>query len=269
MDFFEHLHKFMTGNVKLKDVFANRIYPVNMPQKPTYPAVVYFPINTSYDKNLIAESGYVRQKVQFSVYDKTFGKVRKASRIIREEFKDFSNSLAGLRIEATHSLTDFISKTNTAENFSTEEFCAILEFEYQYEEEQMAIAGKNGKISIGSTNPVKVVGIKNWSLDLSLDTLDTTCLGDDWKNYTTGLKEWSASGDGDYVVPTDAEGQAALQEAFLSGDQVTVKLFVDGKNCYTGTAFISSLSIEDPVDDVVSISIEFTGTGELTFEKGE
>lgn len=131
----------------------------------------------------------------------------------------------------------------------------------------MAVAGKNGRVEIGATSK-KIVGIKNWSLELSLDTLETTALGDDWKNYITGLKEWTASSEGDYVVPTDTEGQAALQTAFLSGETVTVKLFVDETNYYTGTAYINSLSIEDPVDDVVSISIEFTGTGALTFETG-
>lgn len=131
----------------------------------------------------------------------------------------------------------------------------------------MAIAGKNGKVSISATN--KVVGIKNWSLELSLETLETTALGDDWKNYISGLKEWTASSEGDYEVPTDKAGQQALQEAFLKGSTVTVQMYVDGTNYYKGEAYISSLSIEDPVDDVVSISIEFTGTGALTFETGE
>ena len=102
-----------------------------------------------------------------------------------------------------------------------------------------------------------------------MDTLETTALGDDWKNYITGLKEWSASSEGDYEVPVDTEGQAALQDAFLNGTTVTLKLFVDGKNYYTGEAYINSLSIEDPVDDVVSISIECTGTGALSFELGD
>ena len=133
----------------------------------------------------------------------------------------------------------------------------------------MAVAGKNGKVVIGESATKKVVGIKNWSLELSLDTLETTALGDDWKNYITGLKEWSASSEGDYEVPVDADGQQALQEAFLNGTTVTVKLYVDGTNYYKGEAFINSLSIEDPVDDVVSISIEFTGTGALTFETAE
>lgn len=133
----------------------------------------------------------------------------------------------------------------------------------------MAVAGKNGKVVIGTTGDQKVIGIKNWSLELSLDTLETTALGDDWKNYITGLKEWSASSEGDYEVPIDGQGQAALQYAFLHGSTITLKLYVDDKNYYTGEAYINSLSIEDPVDDVVSISIECTGTGELTFELGE
>ena len=47
----------------------------------------------------------------------------------------------------------------------------------------MAVAGKNGKVVIGSGAEEKVVGIKSWSLELSLETLETTALGDDWKNY--------------------------------------------------------------------------------------
>ena len=132
----------------------------------------------------------------------------------------------------------------------------------------MAVAGKNGKVVVGNSSTTKVVGIKNWSLELSLETLETTALGDDWKKYITGLKEWTASSEGDYEVPTDTTGQKALQAAYLNGDTVVVKLYVDGSNYYTGEAYISSLSIEDPVDDVVSISIEFTGTGALSFETG-
>lgn len=127
----------------------------------------------------------------------------------------------------------------------------------------MAIAGKNGKVIIG-TGTTKVVGIKNWSLELSLETLETTALGDDWKNYISGLKEWTASAEGDFEVTTDTMGQKLLSDAYLAGTTVEVKLFVDATNYYTGTAYVNSLSIEDPVDDVVTISIEFTGNGALS-----
>jgi predicted secreted protein len=129
----------------------------------------------------------------------------------------------------------------------------------------MAIAGKSGKVTIGTDDPATVVGIKNWSLELSLDTLETTALGDDWKNFITGLKEWTASSEGDYEVGTDTNGQKALQDAYLSGDTVDIKLYVDDTHYYSGEAYINSLSVEDPVDDVINISIEFTGSGELSF----
>ena len=128
----------------------------------------------------------------------------------------------------------------------------------------MAIAGKNGKVLIG-TGTSAVLSIKSWSLELSLDTLETTALGDDWKNFIAGLKEWSASCEGDYAITTDTTGQQALQDAYISGETITVKLYVDDTHYYTGSAFINSLSVEDPVDDVVSASFELTGTGALTF----
>lgn len=132
----------------------------------------------------------------------------------------------------------------------------------------MAVAGKNGKIVIQEDNTKTVAAIKNWSLELSLETLETTALGDDWKKYITGLKEWSASAEGNYEVPTDDEGQAALQSAYMNGTTVTVKLYVDATSYYEGTAYISSLSIEDPVDDLVTISLDFTGNGALSFTNG-
>lgn len=129
----------------------------------------------------------------------------------------------------------------------------------------MAIAGKGGKLAIGASDPIKVVGIKSWSLDLSLDTLETTELGSDWKTYISGLKEWTASCDGDYDVQTVDSIQNTLQEAYLNGTEVEASFFVDDTHSYAGKAIISSLSVEDPVDDVVNISIEFTGNGAVSF----
>lgn len=129
----------------------------------------------------------------------------------------------------------------------------------------MAIAGKAGKLALGASDPKTVVGIKNWSLDLSLDTLETTALGEDWKSYISGLKEWTASAEGDFNVTTGS-GQDDLQEAFLAGTEVEAAFFVDETHNFKGKAIITSLSIEDPVDDLVSISIEFTGNGALSFE---
>jgi TP901-1 family phage major tail protein len=130
---------------------------------------------------------------------------------------------------------------------------------------KMALSGKNGKITINSTTPITVAGMKNWSLELNVDTLETTALGDEWKKYITGLKEWTASGEGDFDAAADGNGQGEIQEAYLNGTEVDVKFYVDATHFYSGSAIISSLSIEDAVDDLVTLSIEFTGTGAVSF----
>lgn len=51
----------------------------------------------------------------------------------------------------------------------------------------------------------------------------------------------------------------------LNLHSVFQKLNVNNTNYYSGNAFIAGLSVEDPVDDTVSISFEFQGTGALTY----
>lgn len=126
----------------------------------------------------------------------------------------------------------------------------------------MAIAGKNGKLSLAANT---VSDIKNWSLDLGADTIDVTALGDEWKTFIAGLKEWKASADGSFAINTDTNGQAALQTAFLNATEVSLRLYINNTNYYSGNAYISSLSVEDPVDDAVNVSFEFQGTGALSY----
>ncbi len=126
----------------------------------------------------------------------------------------------------------------------------------------MAIAGKSGKLGLGVNT---VVDVSSWSLELGTDTLDVTALGDSWKKFIAGLKEWSASAEGFYSVHTDTNGQKALQDAYLNSTEVSLRLYVNAVNYYSGSAYISGLTVEDPVDDTVSVSFEFQGTGALAY----
>ena len=98
--------------------------------------------------------------------------------------------------------------------------------------------------------------------------MDTTTLGEDWKSYILGLKEWTATSDGDYEIVTEGNEnvQSGLQTAFFNGSIVIVRMYVDATHYYMGNAVITSLAIDDPVADVVGISISFTGCGALSFE---
>ena len=126
----------------------------------------------------------------------------------------------------------------------------------------MAIEGYGGGVYIGET-PKKIAEIANWSLDMSADDIDITSFDSEgWRDRIQGIKEWSGSFEGNFD-PTDTDGQAALINAWLSGEAVTLELQVNSSVKFSGDALITP-SIETPVDDKVSFSCDFNGTGKLT-----
>ena len=126
----------------------------------------------------------------------------------------------------------------------------------------MALVGYGGGVYIGDT-PKKVAEIANWSLDMSADDIDITSFDSQgWRERIQGIKEWSGSFEGNFK-PDDADGQASLINAWLAGQKVTLELQVNSTVKFSGDAFVN-LSIETPVDDKVSFSCDFSGTGALT-----
>ena len=123
-----------------------------------------------------------------------------------------------------------------------------------------AVAGKGGKVMISSDT---VGEVKSWSLDISVDMLDDTSLLDSWKSNVSGLKVWSGSVDVSWDISDTA--QAAIQTALLAGPTVAVKLYTNGANYYSGTAYVSSMSVEDPVDDLVTATMGLQGSGALSY----
>ena len=124
-----------------------------------------------------------------------------------------------------------------------------------------AIAGKGGKLTIGASD---AVNIGSWSLSLDSDMLETTALGDDWKEYLAGLNGWTASVEA-HFDKADTTGQIAMQNAILAGTSLSVKLYVDDTNYYSGTVYVSNQSISDAVSDLVTASFSLQGSGELSY----
>lgn len=123
-------------------------------------------------------------------------------------------------------------------------------------------AGRGGSVKVGTTT---VAEIKSWSLELSVDTIDVTSFSSGgWKEIIAGIKEWSGSAEGNWDM-TDTQGQKALQDALLGGTTVTINLYIDSTKRYSGTAYIKSVSVEAAADDVVSVSFDFEGTGQLQY----
>ncbi|MGB9613901.1 MAG: phage tail tube protein [Fervidobacterium sp.] len=130
----------------------------------------------------------------------------------------------------------------------------------------MAIVGYGGAFYVkpeGATTATKVLEISKWSLDISTDEIETTSFDSDgWKEFLTGLGEWSGSFEGNFN-PSDTTGQVALLNAILNKTLSEVELHVNDTVKFSGKVKLST-SIETPVDDKVSVSFDFKGTGKLT-----
>ncbi|MDA8212161.1 MAG: phage tail tube protein [Clostridia bacterium] len=129
----------------------------------------------------------------------------------------------------------------------------------------MAIAGKSGSLYVGAT-PAKVAEISGWSLDLGGDNIDTTNFDSNgWKEYLAGLKEWSGSAEGNFKF-TDTTGQKAIYDAWAAGTSLSAEFRLGTTSPkFSGAIFVSSVGIEDPVDDKITVTFDFQGSGALTY----
>jgi len=108
-----------------------------------------------------------------------------------------------------------------------------------------------------------IAGQRNATLSLSSDTIDTTAKDTgDWRTFLAGLKSWTISCDGVYNVSDTA--MLSLENAFLNGTVIDIKLAKDTEWTATGQAIITSLDYDASLEDVMSYSIELQGTGALT-----
>lgn len=125
-----------------------------------------------------------------------------------------------------------------------------------------ALAGREGSVRIGANT---VAEIDQWTLDVGIDVTEATDFGDTWKEFITTLRGATGSFRGRFD-PADTNGHVALQTEFLTGGSgVTLRLYVNGSNYYTGTALLTGVSKEASVSGLVNATYNFTVTGALSY----
>ena len=113
-------------------------------------------------------------------------------------------------------------------------------------------AGTAGQVDAASN----VTGIKSWTLDYTVDTLETTDFADvGVKTYVVGGSGWSGTFEGlKDGVPLPIAG-ASVAIALKETQTATQK--------WTGSAFITGIHANTANDGVVTYSYDFQGTGAL------
>lgn len=137
------------------------------------------------------------------------------------------------------------------------------------------LVGNDGvvKIDNASGTPTVVAGVRNFSVDITADTIETSTMGVDVRTYVKGMSSWSGSAD-IYLDTANLAGGAsviaALNPAVSStavGDSpITVELYLNGTaNKFSGEVIVTGYSASSSMDGLVEATISFQGSGALAF----
>ena len=116
-----------------------------------------------------------------------------------------------------------------------------------------AFHGKGGSMSFTGLT----FELLSWTIDAITDMAEATDMGDTWKTYLAGFKDWTASWE--CVLP--AAGFVATLATTL-GSTDTLTITSGGKN-YSGTAFCTGMSPSADKDDIGKLTFTFQGSGAL------
>lgn len=121
------------------------------------------------------------------------------------------------------------------------------------------IAGKSGAVFIGTAgdgDEAEVGDCKSWSLDYTVDALETTDFEDDGvRSYVPGCSGWSGSFD--QVKDGVPEGIGTLIKLQLKESDTADQL-------WEGDAIITGVHPSTSFDGIVTYTYDFQGSGALT-----
>lgn len=124
----------------------------------------------------------------------------------------------------------------------------------------------NGTLLQVSVNGTVIAKSTSCSLEITHETRDTTTKDSGgWTDRLGALRSWNLSGD--FLDAEDAAYRFDDLFALINNRTlVTLRMSsgVTGDKYYEGSGFLTSLSREAPMEDNVSGSYSFEGTGALT-----
>lgn len=137
------------------------------------------------------------------------------------------------------------------------------------------LSGNNGVIkmdaSVGAGSTTAIANVRNFSIELTSDTIETSTMGVDVRTYVKGMSSWSGSAD-IYFDPAAGSGTIATH-AVLNPTSGTVgqgTLTFEGilnstAGTFGGEIIITGFTVNSTMDGMVEASISFQGSGACTF----
>jgi hypothetical protein len=138
------------------------------------------------------------------------------------------------------------------------------------------LTGNNGTIAVGG---LAVAATRNFSIELTSDTIETTTMGVDVRTYVKGLSTYSGSADiyfDDSFFDTN-ETTFNPTTGLVGGTPINVKFYIaygtDGTGTgndtvFNGSAIVTGFTVNSSMDGMVEASISFQGSGNTVFSTG-
>ena len=105
---------------------------------------------------------------------------------------------------------------------------------------------------------------RSWSLNISRDALEDTCIGQDDRTYVKGLR--GATGSATVLYdPTDSNGSALLNSIFNNNASDDVEFVFNNPSGsrFSCKAFLTTISPTVSVGDVQAVSLSFQVSGPI------
>jgi predicted secreted protein len=132
----------------------------------------------------------------------------------------------------------------------------------------MPMTGNNGAIIVGG---VTLAAVRNFSVEMTRDTIETTIMGKDVRTYVGGMSSFSGSAD-IYFDPAASTGTFATHSVLnptqgtVGSGTLSVELYLnDTAGKFSGEVIITGFTVSSAMDGMVEASISFQGSGACTF----
>jgi hypothetical protein len=124
----------------------------------------------------------------------------------------------------------------------------------------------HGKACLIEWEGTAIAYSKGWSISVTLDMADASRAGQNWKEAVPGQSGWNGSFEM-YFVPGNAQQKLVFDNivAATPGTKIAgSKFLLDGAtNGFTGSFFITGVSVAAQMGGIVSATVNFQGDGVL------
>lgn len=132
------------------------------------------------------------------------------------------------------------------------------------------LTGNNGGVTVNGT---AIAAVRNFTVEITSDTIETTTMGTDVRTYVKGLSSFSGSAD-IYFDPSEFDGAESTfnpSAGLVGASGVAVKFYIEqnysstSDYAFTGDVIVTGYTVNSSMDGMVEASISFQGTGAATF----